>query len=310
MAQPTISSIAPSPLWSAGQMVTITGTNFQTWSIPSSSSGPLPPPTPTVKVTVDGVSCEKVLVYSPTQLTCMVPGHDPGIAAVVVSNIDEDGLLISGEASTSSPITYKHPALTDDLDLLRAHVAVVQILRQQILDNVVMFVSVDYAETPFEATMLTKVPALLLSGPTITTSDAVYVQNTDIEVSTSPGFASFEAPEFVDLEYDLVGVTNNMRQLVNLQGVMQRFFRKTRKLSMPRDPADLSKGNVTYILERKLNESIKATTTPNKQDIHSFEVSFRLIGVGAEGLSSFPGENQTGKGGLADQIDVISVSLT
>lgn len=301
MALPTISSITPSTLWTAGQLITINGTNFKTWTIPSTSTGPLPPPIPTVQVTIGGDVCTRVSVKSVTQLTCFAPAHDLGAAAVVVTNLDSVGVAIPGESSAPGSVTYKRPDLTQSTDLERTHEQVIKTLRQQILDNVVQFVSSDYAETPFEITMVAHLPALLLSGPHIIESERFYRQNTDAEVG---GFSGYEAPDVVDLEYDLSGVTANTKQLVTLQAIVKRFFQKTRNITIARDTSDLSKGYITYIMEKRLGDRMRVTTTANKQNVNTFDVSFRVLSVLSEGLTEFPGENLLEKGGVADDISV------
>lgn len=306
MAVPTITLISPSTLWTAGQLLTITGTNFKLWTIPGVVPYVLPAPTPTVKVTVGGVTCANVSVKSATSLTFSAPSHDVGTAAVVVSNLTSGGTVVPGEVSGSSTITYKRPVLTDTLDLERVHSALLLLLRQQVLDNTLNYVSVDYAETTFEATMLGKLPALIVSGPTIVESDNPYVQNTNTEVGT---FDEYQAPEVYDLMYDLTGVAANEKQLIALQAILARFFRKTRKLTVYRDSTDLSKGTVDFDIEKRAGEAFRMTTTPNKQDVRSFDVSFKLLGVTSEGLAGFPGENLVFRGGVADDINIVSVSI-
>lgn len=301
MALPTISSISPSTLWTAGQLITINGTNFKTWTVPSTSTGPLPDPTPTVQVTVGGIACTKVSVKSATLLTCFAPAHDVGAGAVIVTNLDSSAVAIPGESSTAGSVTYKRPDLTQATDLERTHNQVIATLRQQIIDNVVQFVSEDYAETPFEFTMVGKLPALLLLGPSLVESERSYRQNADTEVGT---FDGYEAPDVVDLEYELTVVTANTRQLVTLEAVVKRFFKKTQGVTVARDTSDLSKGYITYVMEKRLGDRMRVTTTANKQNVNSFDVSFRVLGVLSEGLTEFPGENLTQKGGVANDITV------
>lgn len=311
MATPTITSISPSTLWTAGQLLTVVGTGFKVWTIPSTSTAVLPALPNTVKVTVDGVSCARVSVLSSTKLTFFAPSHNPGTATVLITNLDSAEAPIAGETSAPATITYARPDLTDVLDVTRTHEALIALLRQQIIENVITFVSVDYSETPFEATMVSKVPALILSGPTIIESDNVYAQNESIEVRTDDtNYNSYEQPDVSDLEYTLTCVTKNNRQLLNLQGLLKRFFRKTRNLVIDRDASDPSKGTVSYIIEKKIGDPLKATTLANKEDIRSFEVSFRILGVATEGLTSFLEENLTYRGGVADDITTtVSVKI-
>lgn len=323
---PTITSVTPNALWTAGQILTVVGTNFKVWAIPPLTSERLPPPIPTVEVTIAGVVATKVSVLSSTVLTFMAPSHDPGVAVVVVTNLDGDGNPIPGETTAGwgeapwgleswglvpALLLYQRPALTDMVDLERVNSQVILLLRQQLLANVVDFVSVDYAETPFEVAMVAKTPALLLAGPTIVESENVYIDNQEIEIGGYPAttFESYQAPEYVNLEYDLTGITTNSRELVNLQAIVSRFFRKTRKISIYKDEADPLQGTISYDLEKLAGEPIKATTTANKQDIRSFEVSFRVLAVPVEGLAGFPGENLVKKGGVVFSEVLVSTPL-
>src|SRR5579862_273272 len=151
MAVPTVSAVAPSPIWTGGQLVTITGSNFRLPTVPSYAlDGPYPDPLPTVAVTIGGVAAATVRVKDAGTLEVMAPAHDPGAADVTVQNLDDSGTAIPGETVTAAgAVTYSRPALTDTPDFTRLVRQVVLELQRQVLPEVVQSVSVDYAETPY-----------------------------------------------------------------------------------------------------------------------------------------------------------------
>lgn len=312
MAVPTINSVSPSSVWTGGQLVTVTGTNFRLWVIPPTSSAKLPAPVPTMKVTIDGEECTQVEVESATKLYCRLPPHDPGAGALTVTNLDDDGDPIAGETATlNAAVTFKRPDLTDAPDLERVNKQVIIELRRQVLENVLQFVSADYAETPYELAAISKVPALVLSGPSMVESDAFYRDNGQIHSGGYPDttFDAFHAPYVVDLQYDLTAVTKNQKQLINLQAVVALFFDRNHVVRILRDVTDVNKGYVSYDMELQLGTQLRNTTEPNKDDIRSFITSFVIRGVNIESLASFPSENLAYKGGVVDNVVTTSVKL-
>jgi hypothetical protein len=310
VAKPTITGVAPTTIWTGGQVVTITGTNFATWSLPAVTAWVLPAPTPTAQVLIGGVACTVVAVISATQIQCLAPAHDAGVVAVVVTNLAA-GVAITGETSDPGTLTYARPSLTSSQDLERLNEQVVVELRRQVLANVLMFVSVDFAEDSFDFTVVGDLPALVLSGPTIVESENAYVRNSEVAPEAYPTmtFDVFRAPPVVHLQYDLVGLTNNTRQLINLQVAVTKFFEKNTKITIPRNPADLSLGYISYDMERPAGTPLRATTSPNKNDIRSFDMSFQVLGVPIEGLGGFEGENLVRRGGVVEQVTTVSVRL-
>lgn len=86
-AAPTVTAIAAASGSAAGgELITITGTGFQTSDGQDLVSG----------VTVGGIACTEVAVASPTSLSCRVGAHAAGAVDVVVTNAGGSGTLTNG----------------------------------------------------------------------------------------------------------------------------------------------------------------------------------------------------------------------
>jgi hypothetical protein len=312
MGVPTIGAVAPTTVWTGGQVITITGTNFKPWSIPpvSPPGAALPPPTATVSVKVDGVECAEVQVYSATELTCKAPAHDPAIVSVAVTNLDDAGVAIPGETVTAAAaLTYARPDLTSAPDLGRVEEQIVLDLRRQVVENIVMSVSTDWGETPFDMAAVGKLPALTLSGPSIVESRNAYATNSEIETGGYP-LADHEvhrAPLTVDLSYDFIGLTDSARQLFNLHALTLQFFDRNKRLRILRDASDASKGYVYYDMEIVIGTAVRNTTEPNPSNVRSFTGSFTIYGVVVEGVAGFANETLVKRGGVVENV-LISTS--
>ncbi len=83
---PTVSSVAPSRIYTAGRQITITGTGFVTGAT----------------VTVNGSSCSSVSVNSSTSLTCIVGSSTVGTYGIVVTNTDTQYGSLSNALTVAS----------------------------------------------------------------------------------------------------------------------------------------------------------------------------------------------------------------
>lgn len=309
MAIPTISSVAPATVWTGGQMVTVTGTNFRLPSVPGPSSTKLPPPNPSVKVTAGGVDATNVRVLSATQLTCIVGAHDPGSVSLTVQNLDDNGAAIPGEAATrANAFTYARPDLAAKGDFDRLNRAFLRLLRQQVIDNVTQWVSTDYGEDGFDVATLGDLPALAVAGPQIDWATAVYQTKRRMEVGGYPAttYQTRRAPIKADVVYELFGFTDNQQHVTALEPLMLQFFDRNPDIYLPRDPADASKGQNKYQMLIPFGESIRSTTVANSSNIRAFQVSCRIRGFGIESIAGFPDENLIETGGVVDTIAVTS----
>lgn len=163
MAVPTITNVSPATGPAGGHnIVTLTGTNFKTPTV--SYSIPITEDIPTVSVTVNGVSALAVSVLSSTEIDIIVPRYRGSVHTssqgfltaypavdIVVSNLDSDGDVISGEVATaSSAYTYARWNLgppDNDPPILQVLRRLMQDLMLDITSNVGRGIHVDFTET-------------------------------------------------------------------------------------------------------------------------------------------------------------------
>lgn len=157
MAVPTISSVSPSTGPASGyREVEIIGTGFRICD-PALFTPTVPGTTrvPTVSVTFDGVAALRVWAASSTLLRVVIPPYgglplaDPHLPVdVVVTNLDDDGVAISGETVTGADaFTYERweglpPA--DDPPLLMVLQAFLARLAREVLTTSAVSTHVDF----------------------------------------------------------------------------------------------------------------------------------------------------------------------
>lgn len=308
MAVPTIASCSPSVIYTGGQFVTLTGTNFRVPPFPGPSTAPLPPPAPSVSVTIGGVPATAVAVYSATSLSCVAAAHDEGAVSIVVQNLDSAGAPIAGETATASGLlTYKRAALTDESDFTRLTRALLRELKRQVVDNVVLTVATDYDSTPggsaFNIAEFASLPALVVNGPISIDDDRPYDDILRPIQATGP--TSWERRrtfKTVDVSYRVVGLDDKMVRAHNLLTLVLQFFHLNTTLRLDRDPADLSKGHVDY--ELTTSGDFSFTTQPNTSDLRSFSGTVIIRGFQIEDIAGFPTQMVRERGTQADDIAV------
>lgn len=177
MAVPTIISITPSSGLAIGLTpVKIVGTNFRTASVP-------PPEAiegtniwqQTASVTFDGIEADSVMVLDSTTIWVTVPEYlgdyesIPADVDVIVTNLDDSGVAISGETVTESDgYTYKRQDITTTGALLHVTASLTEWFRRNILEETVVTTDTEYADSPSDGVIaLASLPAIALAGPAI-----------------------------------------------------------------------------------------------------------------------------------------------
>ncbi len=321
MATPTLSTVAPAIVWTGGQMVTLTGTNFRPGTVPSGpSTGPYPAPNQTMRVTAGGVEATNVRVLSSTSLTCMLGAHDatetkngdgsvtPFTISVTIQNLDNDGAAIPGESATlADAISYARPNLAAQGDFDRLNRAIIRLLKQQVIENVSQYVNTDYGETPFEVAHVGGLPALALSGANLDWSTAVFQGNSPVLVGSYPAttFQTRRRPIKVDVVYELSMIAEATAHMNALEPLIMQFFDRNRIIRLAKDPADPSQGSNRYDMFIPFGESVRNTTAPNSSNIRSAAVSFRIRAFGIEGIAGFTDESLLETGGIIDTVTLV-----
>lgn len=321
MAVPTISALSPNVgATGGGHLVEITGTNFRTWTIPPASGAPAGPIQPTVEVLFGGAASSEVIVLSATRLYAMVPrtalasvapNFGEGAVDVVVRNLDDDGVLIPGETVTrAGGYTYRRVQLSNESDLNRLCRALIREFRVQVHPNVTFSSHTDYdsdAADGLNIVDLAQVPGIALLGPDLS-ENRFYSQN-QRQAYPAGGVERVvrRVPYTVDVSFGIVGVCELKTHAINLMAVVQGFFELNKTISMDRDPADLSKGRVSYIVELAPDGDLKMARTANNSNLRFFSGSFIVRGFDLEDLTGFTSHQAVARTGQITQDPTILV---
>ena len=312
MAIPTLASADPAVLFTGGQFVTLTGTNFRGPYTPPNTNGPLPTPPPTMSITFDGVPATKLAWVSATEVSCTATNHDPGAVSIVLKNLDVNGAPIAGEVVTASGIaTYARADLAIEDDFLRLSRALLRLLKQQTIANTVMTTEVDYTDNAgamtFDFVNVAELPCVVLGAPT-TKQNSFY--DLDLVPERSTGSDTFEQRRFmrtVDVTWKLTVLDQYQARTQNLLALVQKFFTINNWLYLDRDPSDLSLGQVRY--EMQCGE-FGSVGTPNNNNIRMFSGDVTVRGFTFEDVAGFPGSMVSRRGGTAETIEFVIGSET
>ncbi len=301
MAIPTLTACTPGTLFTGGQLVKLTGTNFR-GPYPVVATGPVPEPLPTMEILFDGVPAGRVGWLSATSVTCLAPNHDPGAASITLRNLDVDGDPIAGETVTAAGLaTYARADLSIESDFTRLTRALLRLLVQQTIANVVQTTETDYPDTGMVFVNTTKVPCIVLTAPT-TKENQFY--DLDIVPERSTGEDTFEQRRFmrtVDVTWKILALSDHQVQSQNLLALVQQFFTINNWLYLDRDPSDLSLGQVRY--EMQCGE-FGSVGVPNGNNIRGFGGDVTVRGFTYEDVAGFPGTMLSRDGGTADTIQL------
>ncbi len=302
----SIASITPNlgPL-EGSLLVEVLGAGFRLAASPQAARTTSPPPL-TVDVLVGGRAARDVRVFSRDRLTCIVPVGDAGPADVVVRNLDAAGEPIPGEqAIAPQAFTYVRQALTFEADLTRLVRSLLQELKRQVLENVVLTVHTDFdaaVDAELHFAQIARLPALVLMGPELA-ENRFFSQNQLPEVATGPGqFAQRRIPYTVDLGFTVIGVSDHTTELLNLMAATQLFFHRNPFLELDRDSADPDADRVRYEMDIARDGDLKITSQPNESNVRSFSGRFVVRGFDLEDLAGVPYEGVVTRGAVARDV--------
>lgn len=299
MSIPFIDSISPSAGPTAGNLLLeVLGAGFQ-FQLSAGS-------TPSVRVLVGGRLAREVRVAASHRLTCIAPASDAGTADVVVQNLDDAGATIPGEEAVApGAFTYVPQPLAAEADLTRLVRSLLQELKRQVLDNVVLTVHTDFdagVGGELHLAQIARLPALVLVGPELT-EDRFYSLNQLPEVAIGPGqFAQRRVPYTVDLGFTVVGVSDHTTELLNLMATTQLFFHRNPYLELDRDPEAPGAGRVRYEMDIARDGDLKVTSQPNESNVRNFSGRFVVRGFDLEDLAGVPGESIVTRGAVAGNV--------
>lgn len=206
-----------------------------------------------------------------------------GAYDVVVENIDDDGLLIGAETVTATKaFTPRRPDLGVESDLARVVRAMIRMLKRQVLENVHFATHTDYDATTGDQlnfAFTQRLPAIILANLE-TPDDPQYRVEHDTDFETPGGrFIERRPPAVVMVKYDLIGVSDDPVEILNLVHVVRTFFRKNPYLYVDRDPNDPSKGQVRHDLEWAFSGPVAVAHAGDNSNVESFGGEVRVRGV-------------------------------
>ena len=278
MATPVIDSASPDVGHTSGwALVSIVGSNFRTPTADTS----------TVRVSFGGVAALRVSVASDTLIRALTPANNPGLASILVENMDDSGVPIPGESATlANAFRYARPKITHGTEstLVKALRAIMHKLRQQVIGEVVHTVHVDYDEdtgAEIHMTKVAKVPAIVVVGPDVT-ENRFYSLNEGIEVDegTPEGdFVETREPLTVDIGYEIIGLSDRSHEALNLLEATLLFFKKNKMLEID---------GLSYELDLVRGSEPSMRSAANNDNLRSFSGRFVIRGVDLVALGGIP----------------------
>lgn len=305
MAVPTISGVTPNVGPTMGRtMFEITGTNFR---LP-----PTPPPGPTtgetqqtVEVLFGAEEAISVKVVSETIVRAVNRAIDPGTYSITVRNLDDAGVVIPGETVTlADAVTFKRPVLRPEAnaagevlrmnqsELTRVVRTFLRDLKRQILDNVSLTTHTDYFDPETGLAVgtvnLSRLPGLVLIGPDL-------VENRQYSLNDEPDFdegtpdddfVTTRVPYTVDIQFEILGMSNNTAEMLNLMQAATMYFESNKFLRLQKDGADPTKGFVEYEMDFQPGEQFKASrTVANASNLRQFSGLVEIRGFDLDQLA-------------------------
>ena len=266
------------------------GTAFQQYADPPESGRAAKPPDP-VRVLFGVVPALRIWVLTPTRLVALAPTHDPELVGVTVQNIDADGVLIPGETVTkANAFEFKRPDLTGDNPLQNVARTLIQLLKREVMENVVLTTHTDYDGSPQDLcniTELAALPAVVLVGPRLE-ENRLYSLNPRKQVRMPDGsWRTLRTCLTTDLEFDIVALSNATVELLALvKECSQCIFRQV-DLRVLRDKDDAAQGDVGYRID--FVREFAVSSVENESNVRQAVATFRVYGVDLDDADGLPG---------------------
>lgn len=286
MGVPTITTVTPNSGPTGGRrLVAIVGTNFQLLPEPPATGPAGDPPNPSVQVLFGDELALDVAVLSPSLLHAYTAAHDPGAVSVTVRNVDQAGDVVPGETVTAaSAYTFARPSLATgaaaETDLARLVRTLLRELKRQVIENVQVTVSTDFADAPDGANvaMFSAVPGIALAGPALR-ENRFFSENQHRYLEVDAGVTSGQQRQAytVDLGFTLIGVDDNLGTFLNLMSEVVAFFNRNKALRMLTDPA-VAGVYSEYELELDADGAPKSIASANNSNLHAFQAQFTIRG--------------------------------
>lgn len=308
MGVPVISSITPAAGHTGGKVrVEIIGANFRLPTA-SPSTGVAPPKLPSVEVEFGGVAAETIAVLTASRLSVTTPIHDPATVDVLVRNIDDLGAPIAGESVTSvDAYEFKRPPLTDEAEFTRLLRNLVLEMRRQIVPEVAISTHTDFDPETGDALNIIEpasLPGIVLVGPELTENRLLSLNEKPVSEIVSNEFEERRLPYTVDVQFTLVGTSNNPIELLNMVSVTQLFFGKNKVLRIDRDSTDPAAGTVEHEIDLTEDGDIRVVQMASESNLGRFIGAFVIRGFD---LEAFAGLDEDAIVAIGSDVDTIEV---
>lgn len=287
-------------------LVEIYGDGFRLPPTPP-TTGPSAPPSAgvvvadspvTVSVTFGGVPAVDVKVIrsnllrvtspiSPLPIT--EPDWGAGAVDVTITNLDDNGDPIPGESVTvAGGWTYRRPKLdaTNDSDLVRMVRKFIMDWKLQVLPETVFTTHTDWdRDTSTAYVEVAQMPALVVALTSLPENRFYSCNEGAEERVTDERVEQRRRVRTVDLQFDVIGITDNVMEMLNLMTAAADYIERNPVLEMD---------GVKFELDYQPGGDFDVATRPSKSNIHSFNGSVVIRGVGFEGLAGFAGDRIVG----------------
>lgn len=218
---------------------------------------------------------------------------------VTVENIDANGNLIGAETATSvNAFTFRRPDLGAESELARVFRTWLLMLRRQVLENVAWTTHTDFDPTTADTLNLAyvqRLPAIVLANIEAPDDPQGAVEYDNDTAVGADRFIEMREPAVVMLKMDLIGVSDNPIEVLNLLNAMRVFFVKNPYVFHDRDAADPTKGQVKYDLEYAFAGPASVTHQGDNTNVESFVFEVKIRNILLEAM---PGITTAGVPGM------------
>ncbi|NUP12886.1 MAG: IPT/TIG domain-containing protein [Polyangiaceae bacterium] len=171
---------------------------------------------------------------------------------------------IPGETTiVPSAVTFARPDLGQKSTLVRVFEAFVLKLRRQVIENVHVATHVEYDEDTgdgYNISMIASFPALAIVALEFPDNvEETHANQLEIEDTTGTGFIEKAPPSVVDCVMTIVGICETPIELINLEAIVIRVFKKNPKLRVLRDEAHPERGFVEYDMGKSMTEPVRVS---------------------------------------------------
>lgn len=294
MPTPIVTTITPSTGLAFGrELVEILGQNFREPPAIPANVIPVPVAEPTVEVLFDGVLAETLEVVNGGRILVLTPpgretadvSGDAAPITVTVTNLDDNGDPIPGETGTNATgFTYRLPEMYSMTTLQFVVNKFIQDLKDQVHPNVMLTVHTDWDGTldGLNIANIASFPAIVLDGPEVR-QNRFYSRNALTEVELEDGseeFAIKREPRTVNLGFDILLLSDNVQEILNLAQHMTQYFHRNKYFRLPNDLANPDPNDWTeYELDYQPGGDFSWATEPNNGNIRQMRGACLIRGI-------------------------------